>query len=122
MATCKYSLRGDSIQLRFSYGRGKLLQIATGWKVKKAQHWNHNTQSIRSVLEHPEYKLYNSKLRDLSKFMLDEYDKLMIQEVVVTNDDLKLSFTTSYISLADSTLCIMTFVCINSILEGPSTK
>lgn len=92
MATCKYSLRGNSIQLRFSYGRGKILQIATGWSVEKEQHWNHNAQSIRGVLEHPEYRSYNTKLRGLSKFMLDEYDKFLNQEVVVTNDDLKLSF------------------------------
>lgn len=89
MSDVKYSLRKNSIQLVFSYGRKKLFRVSTGFTVNNISNWNDNKQKIKEVASEPTAYNYNQSLNRLKHDFEYEYSLLLTKEEEISNAELR---------------------------------
>lgn len=53
------------IYLHFNYGQKKQYRYATGLGIKKLEHWNTDTNTVRNIKAEPESTYINAELADL---------------------------------------------------------
>jgi integrase len=93
MSDVKYSLRNNTIQLVFSYGRKKLFRVSTGFKVNHSSNWNEGKQKIKEVANEPTAYNYNQNLNRLKNDFEFQYSLLLTKEEEINNTDLKEIYT-----------------------------
>lgn len=91
MATFNYKLRKNNIIIEFNYGRGNRFRASTTFKVNNINNWL-DSQKIKNVQAEngfnnnlPVLKV-NKKLDDLKKQFFDEYNFLIEQREIITNE------------------------------------
>jgi len=55
----------QQIYLHFNYGHKKQYRFATGLGIKKIEHWNFDSNTVKNVKTEPESNIINAKLADL---------------------------------------------------------
>jgi len=79
----------QKIYLNFNYGRKKQYRYATGLSIKKIEHWNTETKTVKNVLAEPESNDINLELSKLMNFSVELLRDLEKEDVPIDNNILK---------------------------------
>lgn len=94
MGSIKVKLRQGSgtiqnIYIHFNYGRKKNYRYATGLSVKKASHWDAESNSVKNVIAEPDSKNINLDLSELLSFSRKLLRNLEEEDIPLNNHILK---------------------------------
>jgi integrase len=78
-----------NIYIHFNYGRKKQYRYSTGLSVKKAEHWNPSTNSVKNVKAEPDSNNINTDLSKLLSYSTELLNNLEREDVIIDNKLLK---------------------------------
>ncbi len=78
-----------NIYIHFNYGRKKQYRYATGLSVKKADHWNTSTNSVKNIKAEPDSHNINTDLSKLLSYSTELLNNLEREGAIIDNMLLK---------------------------------
>ena len=79
----------QNIYIHFNYGRKKQYRYATGLSIKKAEHWNPTTNSVKNIKAEPNSSNINTDLSKLLSYSTELLSNLEREDAIIDNKLLK---------------------------------